>query len=285
MYEGQYVTRQHVELLERQKEAKVAAGRLGQHIWSGCGAGSPAGGKTESPQARARDPSRSAIRPPPKRSSDMLRREDDPGTEAAVDRSRPRDSTIGGGRCAGRLSLTDPDPELRHQCLEYLIKSGRPGAGHALHSRAEEPRQRNRQPGRRGARPDRRPRCDRPAHRRPGDEAQDQDRATATRISTPTRSPEGGGFSFGGGGPKFVTQDARKTPTCSAHWSRSSGGTSFDYDQAQWRRWLAAQAKQQRSMCAGISEECGVAGADGVENSADYSTTSTTAATRASVVA
>jgi hypothetical protein len=58
-----------------------------------------------------------------------------------------------------------------------------------------------------------------------------------------TFSPEGGAFSFGGGGPQIVTQAVRNPDVLSALVALS-GGASFDYDQEQWRRWLAAQAKR-----------------------------------------
>jgi hypothetical protein len=57
-----------------------------------------------------------------------------------------------------------------------------------------------------------------------------------------TFSPQGGGFSFGGGGPKFRNETVRN-PEVLAALVHLSGGTSFDYDQEQWRRWLAAQVK------------------------------------------
>jgi hypothetical protein len=59
-----------------------------------------------------------------------------------------------------------------------------------------------------------------------------------------TFSPGGGGaFSFGGGGPKVITQ-AMQNPSVLAS-LQSLSGANFDYDQSQWRGWLAAQAKRQ----------------------------------------
>jgi hypothetical protein len=57
-----------------------------------------------------------------------------------------------------------------------------------------------------------------------------------------TFSPDSGSFTFGGGGPKFISRPIRNPAVLSALVTMS-GGTSFDYDQQQWRRWLAAQAK------------------------------------------
>jgi hypothetical protein len=55
-------------------------------------------------------------------------------------------------------------------------------------------------------------------------------------------SSDGSAFSFGGGGPKIVSQAVRNRAVLDALITMS-GGTSFDYDQDQWRGWLAAQAK------------------------------------------
>jgi hypothetical protein len=59
-----------------------------------------------------------------------------------------------------------------------------------------------------------------------------------------TFSPQTGGFSFGGGGPKIITR-ALQNPEVLGALVTLSSGTSFDYDKEQWRGWLAAQAKQQ----------------------------------------
>jgi hypothetical protein len=59
-----------------------------------------------------------------------------------------------------------------------------------------------------------------------------------------TFSPQSGGMTFGGSKPKYVTRPLRN-PDVLAALVNLSGGTSFDYDQEQWRRWLAAQAKAQ----------------------------------------
>jgi hypothetical protein len=51
----------------------------------------------------------------------------------------------------------------------------------------------------------------------------------------------GSAFSFGGGGPKIVNKAIRNRAVLDALMAIS--GASFDYDQEQWRGWLAAQAK------------------------------------------
>jgi hypothetical protein len=56
-------------------------------------------------------------------------------------------------------------------------------------------------------------------------------------------TPSGGGVSsFGSAPPKVVTQMTRN-PFVLTALVKLSGGASFEYDQEQWRTWLAAQAK------------------------------------------
>jgi hypothetical protein len=58
-------------------------------------------------------------------------------------------------------------------------------------------------------------------------------------------TPKGGGGgvnSFGSAPPKIVTQTIRN-PFVLTALVKLSGGTSFEYDQEQWRTWLAAQAR------------------------------------------
>lgn len=56
-------------------------------------------------------------------------------------------------------------------------------------------------------------------------------------------SSDGSAFNFGGsGGPKIISQALRNRSVLDALITMS-GGTTFDYDQDQWRGWLAAQAK------------------------------------------
>jgi hypothetical protein len=52
----------------------------------------------------------------------------------------------------------------------------------------------------------------------------------------------GGAFSFGGGGPQYVMQSVRNRAVLDALITLS-GNANFEYDQVQWRGWLAAQAK------------------------------------------
>jgi HEAT repeat protein len=141
------------------------------------------------------------------------------------------------------LSLNDPDDEIRQQCLEHLIKSGRPGLStpyaRALKNKDNEII--NRAAVALGQIRDRDsigPLIDAliTKHKVKVSDANPDQHAYAF-------STEGGGaFSFGGGGPQFVTQAVRNRAVLDALITMS-GGTSFDYDQEQWRGWLAAQAK------------------------------------------
>jgi HEAT repeat protein len=138
--------------------------------------------------------------------------------------------------------LYDPDDEVRHLCLELLIKSGRPGIitpyVRALKDKDNEI-----------------------VNRAAGALGQIGDRDAVGALidalitshkfkvsdSNPdqhayTFSSEGNAFSFGGKGPQIVTQAVRNPAVLDAL-IKLSGGTSFDYDQTQWRGWLAAQAK------------------------------------------
>ena len=245
MYEGKYVTPQHVELLERQKKQRCRR-PIGPTISSGCGAGSPAGGRTESAEAHAEI---QAIRDPAAAEAvvAMLRAKRS-RSEAAVARSRVAarpsaavDALV--DRLAGRSGRGDspPEPGIPHQI-------GPARLGDAVRSRTEESGQRNRQPCRRRPRPDRRRRRDRPAYRRAVTKHKFKVSDANPDQHAYTFSPEGGGFSFGGSGPKFVTETLRNPAVLDALVTLS-GGTSFDYDQDQWRRWLAAQAKQQCRRC------------------------------------
>jgi hypothetical protein len=143
------------------------------------------------------------------------------------------------------LSLLDPDAEIRHQCLEYLVRSGRRGLItpylRALKNKDNEIV--NRAGAALGQVGD-------PSALGPLIEALITKHRFQVTDGNPdqqsyTFSPQTGGFSFGGGGPKFVTQALRNPDVLSAL-VNLAGGASFDYDQQQWRRWLAAQAKQQR---------------------------------------
>jgi hypothetical protein len=239
LYEGRYVTPQHVELMERQKETKLSQAdwantldRLRRAL-TGRRDDRTAQALTEVQQIRDPLAAEALVA--------MLRREDDAAlkrlwieTASRLDHRLAVDALVD-------LSLTDADPEIRHDCLEYLIKSGRPGLLtpyiRALKSADNEII--NRAAAALGQIGD-------------GDAIGPLIDALVTRHrfqvgeGNPNQhaysfSPDSGAFSFGGGGPKFVTESIRNPAVLTALVTLS--GTSFDYDQRQWRRWLAAQAK------------------------------------------
>jgi hypothetical protein len=238
LYEGRYVAPQHVELMERQKKYKVSQAdwanelkRLRRSL-------------TERRQVRAAHFEIQQIRDPLAAEAlvAMLRREADPALkllwiEAAsrLDHRLAIDALVD-------LSLTDADPEIRHDCLEHLIKSGRPGLVtpyiRALKDRDNEIVNRaGAALGQIGDGDAISPLIDAlvTTHKfKVGDANPDQHAYTF--------SSDGSAFSFGGGGPQIITQPVRNPEVLSALVALS-GGTSFDYDQEQWRRWLAAQAK------------------------------------------
>ena len=143
------------------------------------------------------------------------------------------------------LSLTDPDEEIRHVCLEHLIKSRRPGLAtpyiRALKDKDNEIINRAGaalgQIGDRGAIG---PLIDAliTKHKMKVSDANPDQHAY-------TFSNEGGGsgaFSFGGSGPQAVVQSFRNRAVLDALIALS-GNANFEYDQVQWRGWLAAQSK------------------------------------------
>ena len=128
----------------RKRESRRPIGRTRS---SSCAAGSPAGARIGSAQAQAEI---QAIHDPQAAEAIVatLRRENDPESQAAVDRSgvalgQPRRDRRAGGPVARRSGRRDspPVPGISHQ-----IRPPRPGD--ALHSRAEGQGQRNHQSGR-----------------------------------------------------------------------------------------------------------------------------------------
>jgi hypothetical protein len=240
LYEGRYVAPQHVELLERQKQTKISQADWRKHLeqlrrWlTGRRQDRAAEALAEIQQLRDPAATEAVVA--------MLRREDDPALRrlwievaSRLNRRPAIDALV-------ELSLTDPDPEIRHDCLDHLIKSCRPGLAtpyiRALNDSDNEIVNRAAAAlGQIGDRDAINPLIDAliTKHRfKVGDGDPDQHAYTF--------SPESGAFSFGGGGPQIVTQALRNPDVLSALVTLSDG-QSFDYDQRQWRRWLAAQAK------------------------------------------
>jgi hypothetical protein len=242
LHDGKYVTPQHVELLEREKENKGTQADWSNNIerlrrWLT--------GRQEDRAAQAHADLQ-AIRDPAAAEAVVaaLRREKDPALKrlwleilSHLNHRAAIDALVD-------HSLADPDEEIRHQSLEYLIKSGRPGLVtpyvRALKDRDNEIVNRaGAALGQIGDGDAAGPLIDAlvTTHKiKIGDGNPDQ---IATAFS-----PDGGSFSFGGGGPKVVSKDIRNPAVLNALVTLA-GGASFDYDEAQWRRWLAAQAKHQ----------------------------------------
>jgi hypothetical protein len=240
MYEGRYVTPQHVELMKRQKDTKLSQADWGNTFdrlrrWLT--------GRREERIAQAhaelqtiRDPLAAAPLVA------ILRREEIPelrqlwvAVAAGLDHQLAVDVLVD-------LSLNDPEEEIRYQCLESLIKSGRTGLAtpyiRALRNRDNVIVNRaGAALGQIGDTDAIGPLIDTlvTKHKfKVGDGNADQHAYTF--------SPDSGSFSFGGSGPQIVTQELRNPDVLGALVTLS-GGTSFDYDQQQWRAWLAAQAK------------------------------------------
>ena len=244
LYDGKYVTRQHVELLERDKQARSTDGdwnnrveRLRRNL---IGRRQDRAEHALADLRGIRDPQAAAA------ISDWLLHEQDAElkhvlleTAAQIDHPLTLNALV-------ELSLTDPDEETRVQALEFLIKSGRPGLTgpyiHALKnaddnviSHAAEALQTIGDTDAIG------PLIDALVIKRRGVAAAGSSPDQHAYVFTP--SGGGGGVnSFGSASPKIVTQMV-KNPFVLTALVKLSGGASFEYDQEQWRKWLAAQAK------------------------------------------
>jgi hypothetical protein len=242
LYDGKYVTRQHVELMEQEKQARASDAdwnnRVDRLRRSLAGRRQDRADQALAELRTMRDPQAApAI-------TDWLRHEQNPDvkrvlleTTAAIDDPVAASALVD-------VSLTDTDDETRAQALEYLMKSGRPGlAGayiHALKSgdeavinRAAEALATIGDPVAIG------PLIDSLVTKRKvqvsGGGSSDQHAYMFT--------PNGGGVnSFGSAPPKIVTQTVKNSYVLTAL-VKLSGGASFDYDQEQWHKWLADQAK------------------------------------------
>jgi HEAT repeats len=244
MYEGKYVTRQHVELLERDKQARTTDADWNNHIdrlrHGLAGRRQDRAGQALAELRAIRDPQAAAA------ITEWLRNEQDPElkkvlleTTAQIDHPLAISALVD-------LSLTDSDDEIRAQALEDLIKSGRPGISapyiHALKnsddnviSHAAEALQTIGDTDAIG------PLIDVLVVKRRGVVAAGSSPDQHAYVFTPNGG--GGGVnSFGSAPPKIVTQTVRN-PFVLTALVKLAGGTSFDYDQEQWRKWLAAQAK------------------------------------------
>jgi hypothetical protein len=239
-YDGRYVTRQHVELLDRQKKVESSQSDWTKELdrlrrWL-------TGRRTDrAAEARA---DILAIRDPMATEAivALIRRENDPELRRLwIEVASKLDSQLALETLID-LSLKDPNEELRNVCLEYVIQSHRPGIVtpyiHALKNRDNEMINRaGAALGQIGNREAIGPLIDAlvTKHKVQVTEGSSGDQHAYTFT-------EGGGFSFGSKAPKFENRAVQNPAVLSALVSLA-GGTSFDYDQAQWRTWLAAQAK------------------------------------------
>ncbi|MCC7473881.1 MAG: HEAT repeat domain-containing protein [Pirellulales bacterium] len=240
LYEGRYVTPQHIELMQGQKEDRVTkadwANRIEQLRRWLVGRRQDKAAQAHAEIASINDPEAAVA------IVATLRREKAPDlkrlwldTLGRLDHRAAVDALVD-------FSLNDPDEDVRHHGVELLIKSGRPGIGtpfvRALQNRDNEIV--NRAAIALGQIKDRAtlgPLIDAliTEHRFKASEGNPDQHAYSF-------SNDGNAFSFGGGGPKIVTQSVRNRPVLDALLTMSDGA-NFEFDQAQWRTWLAAQAK------------------------------------------
>lgn len=241
MYEGRYVTRQHVELMDQQKALKASQADWGNWLelrrrWLT--------GRRQDRSAQALADIQSISDPLAAEAVvELLHREHNLELkrlwmEVAARLNHPTaiDALV-------QLSLYDDEPEIRHQSLEYLIRTGRRGLT-TPYARALKDRN-NEIVNRAGA-----------ALGQIGDASAAGPLVDALLTNhrfkvvegnpgqqAYTFSPQGSGYSFGGSGPKYEWRPLRN-PEVLAALVKLADGASFDYDQGQWRRWLAAQTKQ-----------------------------------------
>jgi hypothetical protein len=246
LFDGKYVTPQQVELLKQAKESKVTQADWTKRI------------ETLRRALVGRRPERAneahaqiqAIQDPQAADAvvDALRRENDPKLKHLWIETAARLNSRTAIDALVNLSLHDPDDEIRHQSLEYLIKSHRPGLAtpyiHALRDKDNEMVNRaGAALGQIGDRDAIGPLIDAliTKHRVKVSDA-NPDQHAYTFSQDGSGGGGGGSFSFGGKGPQFVTQSLKNRAVLDALITLS-GNANFEYDQVQWRGWLAAQAK------------------------------------------
>jgi hypothetical protein len=241
LFDGKYVTPQQVELLKQQKESKITQADWTNRIkqlrrWL-------IGRRQD--QANQAHTEIQAIQDPQAAEAIVaaLRGENDPQvkrlwieTAARLNHHVALDALV-------NLSLYDQDDEVRQQCLEHLINSRRPGLVtpyiHALKEKNNDIV--NRAGGALGQIGDRDaigPLIDAliTKHKVKVSESNPDQHAY-------TFSKDSNAFSFGGGSaPQVVVQSLRNRAVLDAL-IKLSGNANFEYDQVQWRGWLAAQAK------------------------------------------
>jgi len=241
-YEGKWRTRQHVELMEREKKLREAttdwSNRL--ELWRRW--------LTSRRQDRAQQAHDEILAINDPMAAEplvaMLDREDVYELKRLWIQVAARLDHPAALNALVQLSLYDPDESIRVECLEYVIKSGRPGIVtpyiRALRNKDNEVINRaGAALGQIGNRDAIGPLIEAlvTKHRVVIDPGSSYQNAYSF-------SPNGGGgsYNFGSSGPKVETRSVRNPAVLSAL-VLLSGGTSFDYNQPQWRTWQAAQAK------------------------------------------
>lgn len=241
IYEGKYVTPQHVELMQRQKEVRTTQADWTKRVeqlrrWLT--------GKRQDQAAQAHTEIM-AIHDPAAADAvvTVLRRDSDADLRRLWLEVASHLNSRATVDALVDLSLNDEDEDFRHLCVEYLIKSGRPSIAtpyvralsnkdNVIVNRAGLALGQIRDHDSIGALID----ALITKHKfKASDVNPDQHSYTFSKDG-------GGGFSFGGGGPQYVTQAMRNRDVLDALLTMS-GGVNFEYDQEQWRGWLAAQAK------------------------------------------
>jgi hypothetical protein len=240
MYQGNWLAPQQVQLLKQQKETRVTQADWNKKVdllrrWL------TSRRVDQAAQARAEI---LAIRDPQAAEAvvSALRRENDQDLKRMWMEVASNIDSRAAINALVDLSLNDRDEEIRHDCLEYLVKARRPGLitpyVRALKDKDNEIVNRAAAAlGQIGDRDAIGPLIDALITRhvvRISEGNPDQHAYTFT--------PDSGAFSFGGSGPQVQYQSVRNRSVLDALIALS-GGTSFDYDQTQWRVWLAAQTK------------------------------------------
>ncbi len=239
-YDGRYVTRQHVELAEQAKQLRESDVQWNSQLdllrrWLV---------SRRSERAEQARQELLALDDPAAAEAvvDMLRREKDPlvrdlwiEVASHIDHPATLDTLA-------HLSLYDPDDQTRRRCLDDVIRSGHPGIAapyiQALGSSDNE--MINRAAAALGQIGD-------PEAIGPLIDVLETKHTFTVSSGAQGQyaisfSPSGGtGYTFGGSGPKKVTRWVRNPAVLSA--LTSLAGISFEYDQDQWRAWLASQVK------------------------------------------
>ena len=241
MYEGRYVTPQHIQILEQQKQNRTTqadwSNKIEQLRRALTGRRPERAAQAEAEIRAINDPEAAdAVVAALRRENDYQLRKMWIEVASHLNHRAAVDALVD-------LSLTDPDDDIRHLCLDYLVKSGRPGLAKpymlALNNKDNE--MINRAAVALG-------------------QIRDRDSMgplidaliTKHKVSVGSGNPDqhaysfsqdgGSAFSFGGSGPKIETQSVRNRDVLDAL-TAMSNGANFQYDQDQWRGWLAAQAK------------------------------------------